>query len=84
MVYECTLQVRSVKSRFLRTYNSPTYNYEKAILYPRNQLNGSRICTGPGQMSGKQSVCQNFSICSGPSFIAKYNYGREEKLFADF
>ena len=83
MVYECTLQARSVKSRFLRTHNSPTYRYEKAILYPRNQSNGSKICTRPGQLSGKQSMSQNFCICSG-SFIAIYSCEGEEILFADF
>ena len=84
MVYEYTLQARSVKSRFLQTHKSSTCRYEKAILYPRNQSNGSTICTRQGQMSGKQSVSQNFCICSGPSFIAKYSCEREEKLFADF
>ena len=62
MVCECTLQARSVKSRFLRTHKSSTYRYENAILYPRNQSNGSEISTRPGQMSGKQSVSQNFYI----------------------
>ena len=84
MVYECTLQVRSVKSRFLGTYNSSTCRYEKAIFYPRNQSNGSKLCTRPGQMLGKKRVSQNLCICSGPSFIAKYSYEREEKLFANF
>ena len=84
MVYECTLQARSVKSRLLRTHKSSTYRYEKAMLYPRNQSNGSKIDTRPGQMSGKQTVSQNFCICSGPSFIAKYSYKMEEKLFSNF
>ena len=81
-----TQWVRSVKSHFLRTYNSSTYRYEKPISYPRNQSNGSEICTrlSKGQMSGKQSFSRNFCICSGPSFIAKYSYEREEKLFANF
>ena len=52
VVYECTLQARSVKSRFLRTHKSSIYRYDKAILYPRNQSNGPKICTQPGQMSG--------------------------------
>ena len=41
--------------------------YEKAIMYPRNQSNGSKICTRPGQRLGKQSVFQNIFIFSGPS-----------------
>ena len=32
VVYVCTLQARSVKSRFLRTHKSSTYRSEKAIL----------------------------------------------------
>ena len=84
VVYEYTLQVQSVKSHFLRTYNSSTYRYEKAISYPRNQPNGSKICTRPGQMSGKRSMCQKFCICSGLSFIAKYSYEREEKTVCQF
>ena len=32
VVYECTLQARSVKSRFLRTHKSSRYRSKKAIL----------------------------------------------------
>ena len=73
MVYQCTLQVRSVKSRFLRTYNSSTYRYEKAILYPRKQSNCSKLCTRQGQMPGKQSMSQNFCICSR-NLPGKYHF----------
>ena len=58
--------------------------FDKAILYPRNQLNGSKICTRPREMLGKQRVSQNVCFCSGPSFLAKYSYEKEEKLFANF
>ena len=84
MVYECILQVRSAKSRFLRTRNSSTCRYEKAIMYPRNHSNGSKICTRPGQTLGKQSVSQNFFIFSGPSFIPKYSCGRVENYLPIF
>ena len=43
VVYECTLQARSVKSRFLRTHKSSRYRSEKAIY-------GSKICTRTGQI----------------------------------
>ena len=83
MTLMCTLQVRSVKSRFFRTHKSTRYRYEKAILYPRNLSNGSKFCTLPEQAWGKQSVSKNLGMSSGPSFIAKYNCGRAEKLFAN-
>ena len=59
--------------QFLRTQKSSTYTFEKAILYPRNQSLkiGSKHCTWPGHVSGKQRVSQHFCICSSPSFIAK-------------
>ena len=84
MVQLCTLLVPYGKSIFLRTHKSMRYRYEKAILYPLTQSNGSKICTWPGQTWSLESVSQIFSMYPGPSFIAKYNCGRAEKSFSNF
>ena len=67
VVYVCTLQARSVKSRFLRT---PLDTGPKKLFWLKN-LHTDRTD------SCKQNVSQNFCICSSPSFIAKYSYKRE-------
>ena len=50
----------------------------KSYFVPLNQSNGSNICTRPGQTLSLQRVFQIFCMCSGRSFIVKYNCWRAE------
>ena len=84
VILVCTLPCLFVICLFLRTDKSTRYRYEKAILYPLSQSNGSKICTWPGQIWGLESVSQILCMCPGPSFIDEYNCGRAEKSFANF
>ena len=79
-----TFKVASVKGPFFGTYKSTRCRYEKAILYPRNQSNGSTSCTPPEQDSGKQNLSQNLGMSSGPPFIAQYNCGKGREVICKF
>ena len=80
----CTLRLQNRKKHFLRTHKSTRYRYEKAILYPLSQSNGSKICTWPGQTWGLESVSQILCMCPGPPFIDECYCGRAEKSLANF
>ena len=84
MVPLCTLPVPLRKIHFSQDSQIHEVQVQKAILYPLTQSNGSKICTWPGQTWSLENVSQIFCMCSGPSFIAKYNCGRAEKSLANF
>ena len=79
-----TFQCLIVKSVLLRTHKSTRYRYEKAMLYPLGQSNGSKICIWPGEAWSLERMSQSFCMRPGPSFIAKCNCGMGEKSFANF
>ena len=81
MVYECTLQVRSENPVFSGLTNPLHAGTKKLFCTQGTNRMALKFAHSQDRcrMSGKQSASQNFCICSGPSFIAKYSYEREEK-----
>ena len=49
-----------------------------------NQSYGCKFCILPEESLEKRPLAQSFDASSGPSFIAKYNFERAEKLAAIF
>ena len=79
-----TCELPSVKIYFQMTEKSTRCWYGKGILYLLEESNDSKLCTRPEQTSRVQEVCQCLFMCSGQSFIAKYNCGKAEKYLLSF
>ena len=84
MVPLCTLLCPLRKINFSQDSRIYEVQVRKSYFVPFEPIEWLENFTWPRQTWSLEAVSQIFRMCSGPSFIAKYNHWRAENSIAHF